>query len=66
MWQDIKQAIRDEPVAFQWMLQTALVGGTAYGLRLTPDQLVATLTFTAAVLSFFTRRAVTPNGKVPT
>ncbi len=66
MFQSIRQAIRDEPVAFQWMLQTALVGGTAYGLRLSPDQLVATLTFTAAVLSFFTRKAVTPNGRVPT
>jgi hypothetical protein len=52
--------IRREPVAFQAVVQMALAFGCAFGLKLTAEQTAASLALSAAVLAFFTRRAVSP------
>jgi hypothetical protein len=56
MWKMIKQ----EPVAFQWLVQTILTLGIAFGWKLDSVQMGAIVAVTAAVLSFLTRSVVTP------
>ncbi len=52
--------IREEPVLFQGLIQTALALAVSFGLQLTPNQIGAILALTAAALSFWTRTMVTP------
>jgi hypothetical protein len=56
--------LRSEPVAAQGMMQTTLALVCAFGLGLTAYQIGAILAFSAAVLTFVTRRLVTPNVRV--
>ena len=57
--------IQSEPVAAQALVQSGIALGCAFGLHMTADQIAATLAFTATALAFFTRKAVTPNAKLP-
>ena len=52
--------IRQEPVMFQALLQTAVALLAAFGLQLNPSQVGAVVAFSAAALSFWTRTQVTP------
>ena len=56
MWKMIQQ----EPVAFQWLIQTVLTLGIAFGWKLNSVQMGAIVAVTAAILSFLTRSVVTP------
>jgi hypothetical protein len=56
MWQRIKE----EPVYIQGIIQAALALGISFRLHLSPEQVGAILALTAAVLSFLTRKKVTP------
>ncbi len=52
------QLIKQEPVMFQAVVQAAFALLLAFGLKLSPGQVGATLAFVAAVLSFWTRTQV--------
>jgi hypothetical protein len=52
--------IKQEPVAFQAVIQALIALGTSFGLNLSAGQVGAIVTCTAAILAFFTRQAVTP------
>lgn len=56
--------VQAEPVAAQAMIQSALGLGTAFGLGWTGGQVAALLAFSATLLAFWTRKAVTPNVKL--
>ncbi len=58
----IVQQIKEEPVLFQGVIQAALavVAGFGWIPDLTQDRMGLLLAFSAAVLAFLTRRAVTP------
>jgi uncharacterized protein (DUF697 family) len=49
-----------EPAMVLALVQTAIVLGVAFGLRLTPEQTGAILALTAVVLGLITRSKVTP------
>lgn len=49
-----------EPAMVLALIQTAIVLGVSFGLRLTPEQTGAILAFTAVILGLITRRQVTP------
>jgi hypothetical protein len=53
--------VRNEPVGAQGVVQTGIALGTAFGLGWNPTQIGATMAFTAALLGFLVRSAVTPN-----
>ncbi len=55
--------IKTEPVAFQAIVQAGLGLFLSFGVGLTVEQMGAILAFTATVLAFFTRKAVTPTVK---
>lgn len=57
--------LRAEPIQAQACVQTSVALGCAFGSNLSPEQIAAVIAFTASVLAFITRRAVTPNGNVP-
>lgn len=58
--------VRREPVVVHGLVQAALVFACAYGLRLTPGQIAATMALTEALLAIFvTRPAVTANANLP-
>ncbi len=52
--------IKEEPVAFQGLIQVALALGLSFGLNLSNIQVGAILAFSAAVLAFLTRKVVSP------
>jgi hypothetical protein len=52
--------IKQEPVAFQAVIQALMALGTSFGLNLSAGQVGAIVTCTAAALAFLTRQAVTP------
>jgi hypothetical protein len=58
------QMIKEEPVAFQAVLQALIVMAISFGLDLDVKQVGAILAVTAAILAFFTRQAVTPTVKM--
>ena len=49
-----------EPAMVLALVQTALVLGVSFGLRLTPEQTGAILALTAVVLGLLTRSQVSP------
>jgi len=49
-----------EPAMVLALIQTALVLGVSFGLRLTPEQTGAILALTAVVLGLITRTQVSP------
>lgn len=49
-----------EPAMVLALVQTALVLGVSFGLRLTPEQTGAILALTAVVLGLITRTQVSP------
>ncbi len=51
-----------EPAMILALIQTALVLGVSFGLRLTPEQTGAILALTAVVLGLLTRSQVSPVG----
>jgi hypothetical protein len=56
----LSQRVMEEPVAFQALLQGSLATLVTFGLDLSDEQTGSLLTFTALLLGFLTRRAVTP------
>ncbi len=50
-----------EPVLVYMIVQAGITLAVTFGLRLTPEQTGAILTFTLAVLSFLVRRKVSPD-----
>ena len=56
MWRLIKQ----EPVAFQAIIQAVIALVISFGVSLTANQVGAIAAVTAAVLGFVARQAVTP------
>ena len=52
--------IKQEPVAFQAVIQAIIALGTSFGLKLEAGQVGAIVTCSAALLAFFTRQAVNP------
>ena len=58
--------VMSEPVAFAAVLRLGILMLTVYGVKLTIDQIGATMAFVEALLMFITRGAVTPNTKVDT
>ena len=54
--------IAEEPVAFYGVLRALIVVSVSFGLRLTPEQIGGVYLFSEALLSFLTRRKVTPTG----
>lgn len=57
--------LRAEPIQAQAMVQTGVALGCAFGLKFTPEQIAAVIAFTASVLAFVTRKAVTANVNLP-
>ncbi len=59
----IIQRIKEEPVAFQALIQAILAAIVGFDVipNLTQGRASLILGITAAVLAFFTRQAVTPN-----
>ena len=55
-----------EPVAFAAVLRLGILMLTVYGVKLTVEQIAATMAFVEAALLFFTRGSVTSNTKVDT
>ena len=55
--------IREEPVAFQYVLQTIIGVFVVFGLEWTTEQILAVLTCTAGILTWWTRKQVTPVSK---
>jgi len=56
MW----KLIKGEPVLFQAVIQASLALAVAFGGNISPIQIGAILAMSAAVLSWITRRQVTP------
>jgi len=54
-----------EPVAIVNAVRLVVLAAMAFGLKLTPEQLVAAMAALEAVLTLFTRSQVTPNAKLP-
>lgn len=55
-----------EPVAFAAVLRLGILMLTVYGVKLTVEQIAATMAFVEAALLFVTRQSVTANTKVDT
>lgn len=55
-----------EPVAFAAVLRLGILMLTVYGVKLSVEQIAATMAFVEAALMFITRGNVTPNTKVDT
>ncbi len=55
--------IKQEPVAFQAVIQMGLAMFVSFGLGLSGEQTGAIMAFTAAILAFFTRQHVTSNSE---
>jgi hypothetical protein len=53
--------IKTEPAMAQALIQAAIIMFTAFGLKMTVDQVAAVTGFTALFLGFVTRTQVTPN-----
>jgi len=62
------QQIKEEPVLFQGVIQAGLAVVAGYGWvpGLTQEKMGLLLAFSAAILVFFTRRAVTPTANPKT
>ena len=58
------QRIKEEPVAFQAIIQAILTAGMAFGLHLTVEQMGTLLILSGSLLAFFTRQHVTSNPEV--
>jgi hypothetical protein len=56
--------IQSEPVAFQGVVQTGVAMACGFGLQWDGKQIALVMVFTQALLSFLTRKAVTPNATV--
>ena len=52
--------VRSEPVAFMAIIEAVVFAVTEFGVDLTGGQQAAVLGLVAAVLSFITRKSVTP------
>lgn len=52
--------VKQEPVAFQAVIQAVIALGTSFGLSWNAGQVGAVVTCSAALLAFLTRQAVTP------
>ena len=57
--------LREEPVQTNHVIVTGIALGSAFGLHLTAVQTAAIVAFAGAVSTLLTRRAVTPNAKLP-
>jgi hypothetical protein len=57
--------LRAEPIQAQAMVQTGVALGCAFGLSFSAVQIAAVVAFTASVLAFVTRQAVTPMVSLP-
>ena len=57
--------IRSEPVMFQGIIQAGLAMIMSFGVHLTVEQMGTILVFTGAVLTFWTRQAVTAHPNNP-
>ena len=55
--------LKSEPVAAQALVQAAVTLVTVFGLHLTVEQVGAINIFSAALLAFITRQAVSPVAK---
>jgi hypothetical protein len=56
----LTKQIQQEPVLFQGVIQATLALGMSFGLGLTVNQVGTIAAVSAAILSFITRRNVTP------
>ena len=57
--------IKNEPVAFQALIQATIALLVGFNvIDISEEQFGLLMAFTAAFLAFFTRKAVTPMGKV--
>jgi len=65
MFKWLADLIKSEPVFFQAVIQAGIALGISFGLSMTTEQVGAIMAFTAALLAFLTRTAVTPNTKLP-
>lgn len=61
MLEKLFQLIKDEPVAFREIIYSGLLLLMAFGTVISTQQLSSIMIFVGAVLTFLTRRAVTPN-----
>ena len=61
LWKKLKKRISEEPVLFQGLIQATFPALVAFELiDMSSAQLGIIYTFTAALLSFLTRKKVTP------
>lgn len=60
------EKVAAEPVAFAAVLRLGILMLTVYGVKLSVEQIAATMAFVEAALLFATRQNVTPNTKVDT
>lgn len=56
--------IQEEPMMVMTVIQGGIGLFTAFGLGLTGEQVGAIMFFSGAILSFITRKMVTPNTKL--
>ena len=54
-----------EPVMILAVIQSGIGLATAFGIDITPVQLAAVMSFSAAILGLVTRQLVTPNVQIP-
>lgn len=57
--------IKQEPVAFQAIIQAGLAILLSFGVHLTVEQMGTVLVFTSAILAFWTRQQVTSHPNNP-
>jgi len=60
MWNGLWRRVKEEPVAFQSIIQTVLALAISFGLKLSGNTVGSILAVTAAILGFATRSVVTP------
>lgn len=58
--------VQAEPTVFGELIRSGLLLAIVFGVDITEEQLAAILVFVGLVITFFTRKAVTPNTKVDT
>lgn len=64
MWRYLGSRIVDEPVAFGSLVRICLLAAMAFGLAWTPQQLAAVMAVVEGLVTFLTRKVVTPNTTV--